>query len=158
MFKFDGNFKSNLFLFGAGMALGYFGIRYVDKYGLPKIFKGRSDTDFNNIEVPLDTTDMGPFAVEQEEVEPIVFKDANAAYAVSAGAIADVKAVGAVSVNQLIELANIYDNSNRPFVRDGDRILWTNVQDLTPRQMSDGSYYVGALSALKFPEETTNEE
>lgn len=149
MFKFDGNFKTNLFLFGAGIALGYFGVRYVDKYGLPKIFKGGSD---------LDTTDMGPFAVEQEEIEPIVFKDANAAYAVSAGAIADVKAVGAVSVNQLIELANIYDNSNRPFVHDGDRILWTNVQDLTPRRMSDGSYYVGALSALKFPEETTNEE
>ncbi len=149
MFKFDGNFKSNLFLFGAGMTLGYFGVRYVDKYGLPKIFKGRSD---------LDTTDMGPFAVEQEEIEPIVFKNANAAYAVSAGAIADVKAVGAVSVNQLIELANLYDNINRPFVRDGDRILWTNVHDLTPRRMSDGSYYVGALSALKFPEETTNEE
>lgn len=157
MFKFDGNFKTNLFLFGAGMALGYFGVRYVDKYGLPKIFKGRSDTDFTNTETPLDTSDMGPFAVEKEEIEPIVIKDARVAYTVSAGAMADIKAVGFVSVNKLIELANQNDHGDRAFVRDGDRIGWCNVQDVMPYEMRNGSYYVGIMSALKFPEDILNE-
>lgn len=157
MMKFDGSFKSNMFLVGVGIGFGYIVSRYFTKDKIDKILGTHHDTDVTNTETPLDTSDMGPFAVEKEEIDPIVIKDATIAYAVSAGAMADIKAIGFVSVNQLIELANQNDHGDRSFVRDGDRIGWCNVQDVMPHEMHDGSYYVGTMSALKFPEDILNE-